>query len=120
MHGQEAVAGVFVFDSGAPRQEPVGRSLAPSEGLGLARGELLVFGGATLAMEFYAGWYLDPDTGLRLDDVSKKYFVALPREEVGRLRSLLRHACVVFRQKCIYLSVAGDVEFVGRPSHATG
>src|SRR5262245_8972478 len=83
-------------------------------------GELLVFGGATLAMELYAGWYPDPDTGLRVDDVSKKYFVALPREEVGRLRSLLRQACVVFRQKCIYLSVAGDVEFVWRPSHATG
>jgi hypothetical protein len=52
-------------------------------------------------------------------DLSHKYTVALPREEVGRLGALLREACVVFAQKCIYLSVAGYVEFVEGPPHET-
>jgi hypothetical protein len=77
--------------------------------------QLLVFGGATLATEVYEGWYVDPDTRKPVQDLSKKYFVAIPRAEVARLRSLLKDACAVFRQKCIYLSVAGQVEFVKGP-----
>jgi hypothetical protein len=79
--------------------------------------ELMQFGGATRAGELYHGWYLDPDTRRPVRDRSKKYLVALTREDVERLRSLLVKACVVFEQKCIYLSVAGQVEFVERPSH---
>jgi hypothetical protein len=48
-------------------------------------------------------------------DQSVRYQVAVPRNEVARLRSLLREACRVFAQKCIYLSVAGYVEFVEGP-----
>jgi hypothetical protein len=77
--------------------------------------QLVPFGGCTEALEHYKGWYPDPDTGLPVKDVSKKYFVALARDEVGRLRLLLQGACDVFQQKCIYLSVAGHVEFVERP-----
>jgi hypothetical protein len=73
---------------------------------------LYEFGGATRAGESYSGWYLDPDTGERVTDASTKYFVAVPRPGVVKLRALLRSACRVFRQKCIYLSVAGVVEFV--------
>jgi hypothetical protein len=73
---------------------------------------LFVFGGATRAPDLYTGWYLDPDTGEQIRDRSRKYFVAVQRAQVGELRDLLRQACATFQQKCIYLSVAGRVEFV--------
>ncbi len=61
-----------------------------------------------------------PDTGKRVTDRSRNYRVALTREDLGDLRALLREACAVFAQKCIYLSVAGHVEFVKGPSDETG
>jgi hypothetical protein len=72
------------------------------------------FGGATYSNDTTTGWYEDPDTHERVWDESWRYAVAVPRRQVRRLRSLLADACVVFEQKCIYLSVAGHVEFVGR------
>jgi hypothetical protein len=81
--------------------------------------ELVALGGVTQATGLYAGWYVDPDTRKPVKDLSRKFFVALPREEITRLRSLLREACGVFQQKCIYLSVAGHVEFVERPRDET-
>jgi hypothetical protein len=81
--------------------------------------QLLVFGGGTMATQQYKGWYQDPDTHQPVTDLSREYFVALAREEVGRLRSLLKEACRVFWQKCIYLSVAGHVEFVERARDET-
>jgi hypothetical protein len=63
------------------------------------------------------GWYLDPDTGRRVEDSSRKFYVAVPRTQLFLLRSVLRDACGVFRQKCIYLSIAGHVEFVTGKSH---
>jgi hypothetical protein len=77
------------------------------------------FGGATVARELYEGWYVDPDTQEPLKDLCRKYFVALPRRELGALRALLREACSKFHQKCLYLSVAGHVEFVGGPTRET-
>jgi hypothetical protein len=79
---------------------------------------LLQFGGATRDTGLYEGWYVDPDTGERVKDRSCRYVVAVPRKGLGRLRALLGEACTVFRQKCIYLSVAGSVEFVEGASHA--
>ena len=73
---------------------------------------LLAFAGATRAPNLYTGWYLDRDTGEQVRDRSRKYFVAIPRERVGELRRLLAAACDKFGQKCIYVSVAGRVEFV--------
>jgi hypothetical protein len=78
--------------------------------------ELLAFGGMTRASD-HEGWYLDPDTGERVSDRSRKYMVAVPQARVEELRRLLRQACARFAQKCIYLSVAGYVEFVEGPSH---
>jgi hypothetical protein len=83
-------------------------------------GRLLDFGGATRDLELKEGWYLDPDTGEPVMDLSRKYTIALTREEIGELRAVLREACAVFAQKCIYLSVAGRVEFVKGPRHETG
>jgi hypothetical protein len=79
--------------------------------------ELHSFAGVTMVNATYEGWYVDKDTGEREKDVSWKYFVALSRPEVKELRAMLKTACEVFAQKCIYLSVAGHVEFVSRESH---
>ncbi len=78
--------------------------------------QLRVFGGATRAPDLYEGWYVDPDTGKPVRDRSRKYSVAIPRAGVDELRAILRQACDKFAQKCIYLSVAGYVEFVERAS----
>jgi hypothetical protein len=71
------------------------------------------FSGHTLAPGLYAGAYKDPDTGRPVGDQSRRYIVAVPEDRVDDLRDLLRAACGQFAQKCIYLSVAGRVEFVG-------
>jgi len=59
------------------------------------------FGGATRLAGLHFGFYKDRDTKRPVHDRSVRYEVALPRREVGRLRSLLRKACRVFQQKCI-------------------
>ena len=78
------------------------------------------FGGGTRAPGLYEGFYRDPDTGARVDDESREYTVALPRNRLKALRSLLIEACEVFAQKCIYLSVAGRVEFIKAKKHEPG
>jgi hypothetical protein len=96
-----------------------GRAHKPSAWKWLS-GELFdIFGGGTRSLELQEGWYQDPDTNQRVTDRSQKYTVALPREGLGQLRALLRQACTVFAQKCIYLSVAGYVEFVEGPTYET-
>jgi hypothetical protein len=73
------------------------------------------FGGATRSAALHVGWYVDPDNKQRVHDRSRRYEVALPPGHVRKPRALLREACWVFWQKCIYLSVAGHVEFVEGP-----
>lgn len=72
-------------------------------------------GGATQAPGLYRGFYGDPDTGERVWDDSRRIMVAIPPSRLGVLRRFLQEACEVFNQKCIYLSVAGQVEFIERP-----
>jgi len=78
---------------------------------------LVEFGGATRDTALHEGWYVDPDTGDRVRDLSRRYVVATARKNVGRLRVVLREACSIFRQKCIYLGIAGYVEFVEGAGH---
>ena len=78
------------------------------------------FGGRTIAPGLYEGFYRDPDTKERVPDQSRKYFVAVSGTRIRSLRDLLRDACTRFRQKCIYLSVAGEVEFIEAANHETG
>ncbi|MEX2091498.1 MAG: hypothetical protein WD971_02415 [Pirellulales bacterium] len=73
------------------------------------------FHGATIAPGKYQGFYEDPDTHARVSDESYKYIVAVEESRVPELRQLLSTACVFFKQKCIYLSVAGHVEFIEPP-----
>jgi len=79
-----------------------------------------LFGGRTLAPGLHQGFYRDPDTGEKVTDTSYKYTVALPRSRPKQLRTLLSEACEVFAQKSIYLSVAGQVEFIEARGHESG
>ncbi len=74
------------------------------------------FQGVTFSPLTYRGAYVDPDTLERVFDDSKKYTVAIEELRVDELRKLLSAACVLFEQKCIYLSIAGRVEFVEPPA----
>lgn len=73
------------------------------------------FEGQTIAPGWYEGVYRDRQTGEKVSDRSRKYSVALLAERLDELRDVLSAACVLFRQKCIYLSIAGHVEFVEPP-----
>jgi hypothetical protein len=70
------------------------------------------FEGATKAPGEYQGFYRDPDTQQRVYDASLRFIVAVSDDDLDQLRQLLVAACVLFAQKCIYLSIAGKVEFV--------
>ncbi len=70
------------------------------------------FGGRTKAPGEYHGFYQDPDTSEQVADQSIRFIVAVSKKDLKKLRSLLQGACVIFAQKCIYLSVGGKVEFV--------
>jgi len=74
------------------------------------------FRGVTFPPLTYLGVYEDPDTHSRVRDESKKYILAIEDSQLDELRQLLSAACVLFEQKCTYLSIAGRVEFVGPPS----
>ena len=70
------------------------------------------FSGETVAPGLYEGFYRDPDTKLRVSDQSFRFIVAVSAKQIDELRGLLSEACCQFQQKCIYLSVAGEVEFI--------
>ena len=70
------------------------------------------FRGGTSAPGVYKGFYEDPNTGERVGDESHRFIVALRTSQVNQLRSLLSMACTLFAQKCVYLSIAGKVEFI--------
>lgn len=63
----------------------------------------------------HVGFYTDPDTKAAVYDESRKYTVAIAKNKVDELRKLLSACCVICAQKCIYLSVAGNVEFIEPP-----
>jgi hypothetical protein len=73
------------------------------------------FGGLTQAPGFHRGSYNDPDTAQRIPDESAKFLVAVATSHVDELRGILSIACLKFQQKCLYLSVAGYVEFIKPP-----
>jgi hypothetical protein len=70
-------------------------------------------------VELVPGSYTEEATGNRIHDESRRYTVAIPEGQLEILRGLLRKAARTFDQKCIYLSVAGAVEFVTATSEDT-
>ena len=53
-----------------------------------------------------------------MEDLSRKYTVAIPAERVDELRALLRRAGNSFDQRVMYLEVAGYAELLEvRPEH---
>jgi len=72
------------------------------------------FGGATESPGLYSGFYTDPDTGEKVTDESRRFTVAVSEQRLEDVRDLMREACQIFCQKCIYLSIAGKVEFIER------
>jgi hypothetical protein len=47
-----------------------------------------------------------------INDISRRYLLAIPEAKVDDLRALLRKAANTFDQLAMYLSVKGDVEMV--------
>lgn len=71
-----------------------------------------LFDGWSLDPGLIEGVYQDPDTGEPVRDLSRRYIVALPRKDLPLLRQYLKEIGAFFKQKAIYLSVAGKVEFI--------
>lgn len=78
------------------------------------------FEGVTISQETRYGFYRDPNTGEQVGDESHEFIVAIAESRLDELRRILSAACVVFRQKSIYLSIAGRVEFIEAPSYDRG
>ena len=79
-----------------------------------------IFGAMTIAPGEYKGVWPSFVSKRRVSDRSKKYVVAIPRKRMPELRSILQDACLVFKQQCLYLSVAGHVEFIKAPVREKG
>jgi hypothetical protein len=89
-----------------------GAEQSPNSWKWLESNLLTLFEGVTPDRGLLDGFYKDPDSGRIVVDQSYKYTVAVEEGRIGELRKLLAEACGVFRQKSIYLSVAGRVEFI--------
>jgi hypothetical protein len=63
-------------------------------------------------VETVSGEYVEEVTKRIVSDVSRRYTLAIPRRKLADLRRLLRKAAGTFDQKAVYLSVAGEVEFL--------
>jgi hypothetical protein len=70
------------------------------------------FGGYTVAPGTYQGVWKSSTTGQPVHDASRRFIVAIPKRRLREPRHLLREAGQQFHQQCIYLSNAGQVEFV--------
>ncbi|MDP1710719.1 MAG: hypothetical protein Q8L46_02160 [candidate division WWE3 bacterium] len=70
-------------------------------------------GAYTKAPGLYDGAYTDPDTQEKVADQSRKYILAVERKDLTRARQFLKEVVgPLFRQKCIYFEVKGEVEYV--------
>ena len=70
------------------------------------------FGAWTLAPGYYKGSYKDPDTGMEVSDLSRKYILTVPKKDLKKLKIFLKKEGVIFRQKYIYFEAAGKVELL--------
>ena len=63
-------------------------------------------------VESVPGEYVEDATKRIVRDERRRYTIAISRSKLEDLRRLLRSVANTFDQKAIYLSVAGEVEFV--------
>lgn len=70
------------------------------------------YGGWTMDTALKMGVYPDPDKLIPVFDKSREYRVAIRRKDLDTLRESIRCFAILFRQKCIYFTVAGVVEFI--------
>jgi len=74
---------------------------------------LSLFGFYTKAPNFYDGAYTDPYTKKPVPDKSKMYILAVERKDLPTLKKFIKGVVgPLFRQKCIYFEVKGNVELV--------
>lgn len=100
-------------DSTAARCGVGGRGIASGGSVGIvARRALFPVWRTDSGAGPVQGFYQDPDTGEQVHDESYRFIVAVSEDKIPELRRLLQAACVMFAQKCIYLSRAGVVEFI--------
>jgi hypothetical protein len=73
---------------------------------------LAQFSGWSKASELFQGAWRSSASGKVTHDTSIRYFAAVHKSKLNDLRGILKLACIEFGKQCIYLSVAGVVEFV--------
>ncbi|MBI1925103.1 hypothetical protein HYR99_12750 [Candidatus Poribacteria bacterium] len=112
MEQEQIVEAAFLIPIREDRQVGNGRLHPNTRWQRLTRDLYLMFEGWSREPGLVEGVYKDPDTGQPVSDKSRRYVVALPQRELDRLRRYLQEIGSVFKQKVIYLSVAGKVEFV--------
>ena len=72
------------------------------------------FGGWTRSNNLYPGGWVNPQSKMRIEDISRKYFVDLKRKDLGKLVSLLCRISCLFEQNCIRLESDGKVQYIER------
>lgn len=71
------------------------------------------FKGWTVSPGLYEGNYPDPDTGEKVTDSSRVYIIDIDKGSIDVLRTYLGEVVgPMFRQKCIRLTIKGEVEYV--------
>jgi hypothetical protein len=112
MEQEQLVEAAFLIPIREDRDVGNGRLHPYTRWQRLTRDLYHMFAGWSRTPGLVEGVYKDPDTSQPVADKSRRYVVALPHRELDRLRHYLQEVGAVFRQKVIYLSVAGQVEFV--------
>jgi hypothetical protein len=70
------------------------------------------FNAWTLAPGAYEGCYKDPDTEEIVMDLSRKFIIAIPENDLNRLKDFLITEGAEFKQKYIYFEAGGNVELL--------
>ena len=70
------------------------------------------FGGWTIAHDFYLGGWVNPNTGKKIEDQSRKYFVDIKKKELNKMREIMRWVAREFKQQCIRFEHESEVEYI--------
>lgn len=72
----------------------------------------LEFSGWTIAPNFYPGGWINPKTGERIEDESRKYFVDIKKKELSNMKMFIKEIAVLFVQQYIRFEHEGEVEYI--------